>query len=687
MPTLLNRNVVVPHPDLNPEQKGQDLAAHTGKDYITNYITIHDTNRAQIMGQKVYVIRAGTGSGKSTILPPSLLKVRGRRIAITQPTRMTAEQIPYEVVKYQSDLQMGENIGYQTGLINKSVKEGLIYMTTGILLQQILVMDPEQFQNRYSTLIIDEVHKHDLSADFLLRALKMFYRLNWNNPNCPILILMSATIEPEKYLAYFETTNFIDIKGEDSQPIDELWAPIKSENTDNTIVDIIKNEILNSDKDKLDTLVFLPTVFAIKTLKKLLLDENIDENLIKEVYSSVNDKSKGGYKELFTPPKSKGRIILATNSAETGITFSYLLNVIDTGLSYQVLFNPTYNCTIMHINWISKASARQRRGRVGRVQKGNYYTVYTKEQYENFNDDLYPEMYTMDISSYILNFIVKYMDIKFDLLIGELKINGKLAFDPMNLDLIHTPSSETILLTFDKLYQLGLIDTDWIPSLSGYLCSRLRKLNVESSKLILSAYNYDADILGCIIIASCLTVGSRRLGDYKKMLEKSKISNRIEDEFIDFILVYELIIQKMQHTNKSNSVGELEKWFENNELEYEGWLAVIELINEIDRSFLIDLKSEGDLTEIIKIKKSLIEAYRLNILTWNDIIKCYVSNYKHNSVRCHSRLVNDDHTPPKYILTDQIIYKSSRNGQMSFNTGSSISILDNFVEYDINFMY
>lgn len=707
MPTLLNRNVVIPHPDLNPDQKGQDLSSHTGLDYIINYITLMDSQRASKMGQKIFLNRTGTGGGKSTLIPPGLFKTRGKRIAITQPTRMTAESIPFEVVKYQKDLKMGENIGYQTGLINKSVKSGIIYMTTGILLQQILVMDPEQFMHRYSTLIIDEVHKHDLNADFLLRSLKMFYRSNWSNPDCPILILMSATIEPEKYLAYFETTNFLDIKGEDSQPIEEIWPEVQASDMDQAIVDCVKiileDEVNNKDEIG-DTLIFLPTVVDIKNINKLLSSDNNKDNIV-EVYSAVNDKNTSGYKELFHPPKKNGRIILSTNAAETGITFPYLSNIIDTGMSFQVLFNPMYATLVMYKNWIAKANARQRRGRVGRIKKGKYYPMFTKEQYENLIDDPYPDMYATDISSYLLNFIVKYLEIKYDYIDMKLIQSGKLGFDPLALDLIHTPSSESLQLCFDKLYQLGLIDTNWTPTLSGYLVSRFRKLSIEQSKLILMAYTFDADIMGCIIISSCLAIGAKRLGNYNDLkidIKDDKTRFNISDDFIQIILIYETIIEKMQHMSGVNPMKDLEKWFIENKLDYQGWLDVIELINEIelqliemglrinyDRTLLIKRinKSPNEaFDDIIKIKRVLIESYRLNILTWNDIIKCYITNYKHNNVRCYSELVMGEN-PPKYILTDLILYKSSNSGQMSFNTGTCISVLDKFIDFDINFMY
>lgn len=694
-PTLLTRGVVIPHPDINPNQRGKDLASQIGRDYIVNYITHMDDQKHTAMGDKIYVIKSGTGSGKSSVLPPALLKNRGKRIAITQPTRLTAEQIPFDVIKHQKQLRMGDSIGYQTGLINKTPKKGLVYMTTGILLQQLLVMPPEQVIRKYSTIIIDEVHKHDLTTDFLLRTLKIFYRTNWNNPECPILIMMSATIEPDKYINYFDTKNYIDIKGEDSQPIEEKWPTTNCEDTDKYITGLITN----IDTTTGDTLVFLPTIFAIKTLRELLEHEGIDN--IVEVHSAVNDSS--SYKELFHKPNNGGRIILATNAAETGVTFPFLQNIIDTGLAFQVIYNPQYAVTAMFIGPISQASARQRRGRVGRVTKGTYYPVFTKQTHEKLIVDPYPEMYSLDICSYLLNFIVKYMELEYDYDQRAVVKKGKLEFDPLSLELIHTPSSETMQLCFDKLYQLGLIDTDWNPTLSGFLVSRFRKISVEQAKMILSAYIYNADVMAVVVIAACLSVGTKKLGDLKSNIDDNA-KYQISDEFIELVLVYEKIINEMQQNEDENPIKAIEQWFTGTGMDYQGWLDVIELVNEIQlqlieiglhvnmtrQTLLQQLKDGGSaLEEVKKIKQCLLEAYRLNIATWNDIIGGYVSNYKNNKLKCNSQLIPTigDNKPPKYILTDQIIYKANRSGQMNFHTGSCITVLDNFVEFDSHFLY
>ena len=93
---------------------------------------------------------------------------------------------------------LGTICGYQIGLDRKYICQDtrISYVTTGVLLQKLIAKDDI---NRYTHIIVDEVHERDLDIDFCLLVLKMLLKGNANIK----VILMSATIDCAKFSKYF----------------------------------------------------------------------------------------------------------------------------------------------------------------------------------------------------------------------------------------------------------------------------------------------------------------------------------------------------------------------------------------------------------------------------------------------------------------------------------------------------
>jgi ATP-dependent RNA helicase DHX29 len=72
-------------------------------------------------------------------------------------------------------------------------------MTTGCLTERIL--HNEESIGRFTHIIMDEVHERDVENDLLLNLMRRMLNIH---PNLK-LILMSATIDPEKFSTYFGT--------------------------------------------------------------------------------------------------------------------------------------------------------------------------------------------------------------------------------------------------------------------------------------------------------------------------------------------------------------------------------------------------------------------------------------------------------------------------------------------------
>ena len=85
-------------------------------------------------------------------------------------------------------------------------------------------------------------------------------------------------------------------------------------------------------------------------------------------------------------------MVLATNVAETSLTIDDITVVIDTGRVKQTQFDALNSCSQLVETWTARSSRRQRRGRAGRVQKGEYYALYSHAQERRLVDHAPPEI-------------------------------------------------------------------------------------------------------------------------------------------------------------------------------------------------------------------------------------------------------------------------------------------------------
>lgn len=66
--------------------------------------------------------------------------------------------------------------------------------------------------------------------------------------------------------------------------------------------------------------------------------------------------------------KNTLNIFLSTNLCETSITLKNLKYIIDTGITKVKIFNPKKSSSFLKILLISKLQAKQRSGRIGKIQ-------------------------------------------------------------------------------------------------------------------------------------------------------------------------------------------------------------------------------------------------------------------------------------------------------------------------------
>ncbi|KAF7898613.1 hypothetical protein EAF00_005059 [Botryotinia globosa] len=151
-------------------------------------------------------------------------------------------------------------------------------------------------------------------------------------------------------------------------------------------------------------LLFLPGIQSINVIEKNLKTQDYfninfnDENKFKilKLHSSTADR----HQEVFEPVSPGCRkIILATNVAETSITIDDIQYVVDTGKHKEDNFHQMLRIWSLSCKWVSKSSVKQRSGRAGRVQNGNYYGLFSKRRYDSFRISPRPGMSRVDLQS------------------------------------------------------------------------------------------------------------------------------------------------------------------------------------------------------------------------------------------------------------------------------------------------
>ncbi|CAH0715033.1 unnamed protein product, partial [Brenthis ino] len=355
---------------------------------------------------RVLVVVGAAGCGKSTRVPAAILRYSGVHTTaiVSEPRRVAAIGLAQRVADELGE-QVGESIGYQVRLHSKLPRPpggAILYCTSGVLLRR-LQMNPGL--EGCSHVFIDEAHERDVNTDVTLLLLKRALDIN---PELKIIV-MSATLDTAVFTKYFDDCPVIEVPGrtfpveisylEDIQSKFNLKLPSTEENskTDGKpqincqeIIDVIKAV----DKTQCEgaILVFLPGWAEIKQTK-LLLDDlyaNSPLYMVLPVHSRLSTDEQ--IKMFAKPPPGVRKIVLSTNIAETSITIPDVVHVIDSGSFKENRIKEGTGTASLETVWVSKAGAKQRAGRAGRVQPGHCYRLYTKEKEAEFSPHTTPEI-------------------------------------------------------------------------------------------------------------------------------------------------------------------------------------------------------------------------------------------------------------------------------------------------------
>ncbi|EHY57438.1 hypothetical protein HRR90_001375 [Exophiala dermatitidis] len=495
----------------------RQLPVHQFRDMILSCVT----------DNAVSVICAETGAGKSSGIPVLLLEqefIQGRdcRILVTQPRRISAvtlaRRVSQELGEARNDLGTARSlVGYAIRLESKTSNTTRItYATTGVLLR---MLEESPDLDELDFLILDEVHERTMDLDLLFIALKKLQKRR----STLKIVLMSATVDAKKFSDYFGGAPVLDLPGR-TFPVEvgfledavEATNDVKGDKALATIQDDDNQDEFFSGNEKGRPVVTNPEAYSSRTLQILSnMDEyRIDYNLIVKLAAAIATKPKlakyssailifmpgiGEMRRLHNllvsvdtfardwvvyllhstfstedlekaferPPPGCRKIVIATNIAETGITIPDVTAVIDTCKEKVMRFDERRQLSRLTEGFISRSSARQRRGRAARVQEGLCYHLVTRHRHDHqMLEQQVPEMLRLGLQDPILR--IKVWDL------GSIEETLNAAIDP--------PSRKNVLRAIEKLKDAGALTKTEALTPLGQQIARL-PLEVSLAKL------------------------------------------------------------------------------------------------------------------------------------------------------------------------------------------------------------
>lgn len=415
-----------------------------------------DDIMAAMREHQVVVVVGDTGSGKTTQLPKMALELAREqgwtgRVGCTQPRRIAASSVAKRVAEEllaASDLSRNA-VGYKVRFTDETTAETeLKFMTDGILLAETQG-DPEL--RDYHTIIIDEAHERSLNIDFLLGLLRNLL----DRRRDLRVIISSATLDAGGFVKFFsegrdEEVPLIEVEGR-TYPVEEHYLPEQDrEDLAGHVLRAVK--WVGSMDASGDVLVFLPGEREIRECADVLEGYGFAGTEVLPLFARLGMADQ---QRIFSPSGKTRRIVLATNVAETSLTIPGIVYVIDSGIARMSRWSPGSGVQRLQIEPISQASARQRKGRCGRVSEGICVRLYGEEDFDERPEFTDPEIRRSSLAGVILRMIT----------LGLPEID--------DFPLVDRPSSKLIAEGYRTLREIGALTKKHELTEMGWQISRL----------------------------------------------------------------------------------------------------------------------------------------------------------------------------------------------------------------------
>ncbi len=618
----------------------------------------------KLQTEDILIIIGETGSGKTTQVPQYLLEAGlfgKKKICCTQPRKLAAISVA-ERIAFELECAEDSNLIYCKAN-NKDPTKQIKYHQIKMIFQtdQALLTEFKRDNNlsKYNIIIIDEAHERTIYTDILLSQLKLLVNKRKLTVNPLKLIIMSATLDEQKFSAYFNNCSIIKVPGR-TYPIKIFYENcLKSDYLEQTfqkLKNIMKNNKDNQHKNN-DILVFLPAVDdlnkASKQLTKYLESEHLNDKYIVMILHGRLESSEQA--NVFKEYANKIKIIFSTDVAETSITINGVSVIVDSGRVKERVYDQDRNISVLKLSLISQSSAEQRKGRAGRCCPGICHRLYSEKDYENnMAPCVQPDIFKIHLGIICLQLISAGIK------------------DLPNCDLIDKPDNELVAKSIRKLESLNLITTNnnelteagWIAA-SLYLEPSQSRMIYEGLKL--GCARSMIKIVAMMSVSTSLYVNKGNNSDETQLSQLS--TSEKEGDLISMLNIYEKF-------EKIHNFKEKKQFCEHNKYSFKS-LNIAKRSND-DLFYMLKsyIKSSKDPSLLLN---SLIEK-KQNLINKNDLILQCICSGLHENLAYFNGKLNDKKSK---VLN---VYKINHLNQEAFiDFESALNVLGDS-DFDYKFL-
>lgn len=407
-------------------------------------LPVHDYQEqivSSVDNNQVTIIVAETGAGKSTQVPQFLAEHGYEKVIVTQPRILAARNLCMRVrqeYSWRTQTDKTHTVGYRTAHERDDDPDDVIlYCTDGLqLVRELTGIGTTTKQ----VLVLDEIHEWNENMEVLIAWAKKRCQ---EDPTFKV-VLMSATIEANKLAEYFGSGTPIDIPGR-TYNVEKRYSK-----------DLVSEIIRQLETRTSNMLVFLPGKAEIEAVAEAIADSAKNVPVI-PLHSQLSVADQQAAFENYP----QGKVVLATNVAQTSVTIDDIDVVIDSGLERRA--EVQNGVEGLFITEVSQADCLQRAGRAGRTKEGLYVLAKLDQlpcsPLEERPEYGVPEILRKHIDRLVLRLAAIGMDIE-------------------SLEFYHSPSKRTIKLAKNTLVSLGALSRSGTVTAIG---QRMERFPVESS--------------------------------------------------------------------------------------------------------------------------------------------------------------------------------------------------------------